>query len=132
MLSLLRILFQVGCLSPLQLVVLLGFCLVLLPGLYFSAFSFCFAICVCGLFSVGCRFVAPFSSGDCPLGDEVDPGACAGFLMGGTVPAHWQVELGLIPLVGRDMSRGMVKGGSVPRMTLDSLLLIDMAVFPLC
>lgn len=48
---------------------------------------------------------------------EIDPGACAGSL----VPAHWCVELGPIPLVGRAVSWGVFRCGSVLRMTLGSL-----------
>ena len=37
------------------------------------------------------------------------------------VPAHWWVELGLIPLVGRAVSRGVLRAGSGFRMTLGNL-----------
>ena len=39
----------------------------------------------------------------------------------GLVPTHWCLELGLIPLVGRVMSRRVFIGGSWLRMTLGSL-----------
>lgn len=77
--------------------VLLGFCLVPLSGTYFSAVSFCLAFSVSGLLSTGCAVV-------CLLVGAVDPGADARFLVAGTVPAHWWVELGLVLLVGRAMS----------------------------
>ena len=37
--------------------------------------------------------------------------ACAGFLVGGMVPALWWVELGFFPLVGWTISRGVFRGG---------------------
>ena len=40
---------------------------------------------------------------------------------GGLVPAHWWVELGLVPLVGRVVSRGVFIGGCLLRTTLSSL-----------
>ena len=40
-------------------------------------------------------------------------------MAGGT--AHWWVELGLVPLVGRAMSRGMFRGSLELRKTLGSL-----------
>ena len=39
----------------------------------------------------------------------------------GLVPVHWWVMLGLIPLVGRAMSRGVFRGGCEFSMTLGSL-----------
>ena len=37
------------------------------------------------------------------------------------MPAHWCVELGLVLLVGRAVSRGMFRGICALRMTLGSL-----------
>ena len=37
------------------------------------------------------------------------------------MPAHWWVELGLFPLVGRAVSHGVFWGGCEFSMTLDSL-----------
>ena len=37
------------------------------------------------------------------------------------MPAHWWVELGLGPLVGRVMSRGLSRGGCGLRKSLGSL-----------
>lgn len=48
-----------------------------------------------------------------------------GFVMAsqweGQVLAHWWVKLGLVPLVGRAVLRGVIKGSCVPRKTLGSL-----------
>ena len=37
------------------------------------------------------------------------------------MPAHWWVELGLLPLVGRAISRGVFRGGYGLRKALSSL-----------
>ena len=37
------------------------------------------------------------------------------------MPAHWSVELCLIPSVGGALSVGLIGGGCVPRRTLGSL-----------
>ena len=42
----------------------------------------------------------------------------------GLVPAHWWVQLGLVPLVGRAVSQGMFRGSCWLRITLGSLKLI--------
>ena len=39
----------------------------------------------------------------------------------GLVPAHWWVELGLVPLMGRAMSRGVFSGDCELSATLGSL-----------
>ena len=44
----------------------------------FIAFSFCLALCICGLLSADCRVVTSLASGVCPLVDEVGTGACGG------------------------------------------------------
>ena len=48
-------------------------------------------------------------------------GDCAGFLVEGLMPAHWWVELDLLPLVGRAMSQSMFAGSCWFRTTLGSL-----------
>ena len=63
-------LFQVDCLSPLHLVVLLGFYLVPSSGTYSSAISFCLTFCDCDFRSSGCRVVVLLASAVCPLVDE--------------------------------------------------------------
>ena len=77
LLSLLWILFQVDCLSPLQLVIFVGFYLVPSFATYFSVISFCLIYCVCDLLSTGCRIIVPLASGVCSLVAEVVPDACA-------------------------------------------------------
>lgn len=52
---------------------------------------------------------------------KVDSGACAGFVGEGLVPAHWWVELSLVPLVDRAMSRSMSRGSCGLRKSLGSL-----------
>ena len=59
--------FSVDCLSPLHLVVLLGFCLTSSSATYFSAVSFCLTFFVCGLRSTACRVIVPLDSGVFPL-----------------------------------------------------------------
>ena len=76
LLSLLSIIFQVDCLSPLHLVFLVSFYLAVSSARYFFVFSFCHTYCVCGLLSAGCRIVAPLASGVCPLLGEVGPETC--------------------------------------------------------
>ena len=111
LLSLLWILFQLDCLSPIHLVVLLRFYLVPLSGTYSSADSFCLTFCDCGFHSIGCRVVVLL--GFCCL----PPGGwdwCKGLVQAswweGLVSAHLWVELGLVPLVGRALSRGVFNG----------------------
>ena len=78
--------FQVDCLSPLHLVVLVGFYLDPLSAIYFFVFSFCLNYCVCGLLFTGCRIVVPLASGVCPPVGEVGPKACAIIpLLGGLI-----------------------------------------------
>ena len=52
---------------------------------------------------------------------EVGPGAVQASWWEGLVPAHWWVGLGLVPLVGRAMLRGVFRGSYALRMTLGSL-----------
>ena len=51
------------------------------------------------------------TSGVCLMVGEADLEACSGFLVEGQVPSHLWVDLGLGPLVGRAISRGMSRGG---------------------
>ena len=76
LLSLLWIIFQEDCLSPLHLVFLLEFYLVLSSGKYFSAVSFCVTFCVCSLCSSGNKIIVPLAFGVCRLVGEVGPGLC--------------------------------------------------------
>ena len=82
----------VDYLSPLHLVVLLGFYLVPSSGTYSSAVSFYLTFCDCGFCSAGCSVIVFLSSAVCPLLGEAVGEACAGFLVEGTVSC---------PLVGR-------------------------------
>lgn len=41
----------------------------------------------------------------------------------GLVPAHWWVGLSLVPFLGKVMSRGVIRGGSVRSMILACLLM---------
>ena len=45
---------------------------------------------------------------------------------------YWQVELSLVSLVGRTMSRGVIRRGCLPRMTLGKLSAGMCAVFSPC
>ena len=60
---------------------------------------------LCGHCFSGCRSVISFASGVCPLVDEVVPGACAGFLLGGTDACPLCMGMVLIPLIGKAISR---------------------------
>ena len=91
-LTLVTLTFHVACLSPLHLLVLLEFSFVPLSGTYHCAVSFCLALCICGLPSVGCRTVAPLASGVCPMAVEVDPGLAQPSWWEALVPAPWWVE----------------------------------------
>ena len=57
----------------------------------------------------------------CLLAGEAGLEACAGFLVGGLVPAHWWVKLSLGPLVVRTLSKGVSRGGYGFRKSLGSL-----------
>ena len=85
--------FQVGCQSPLHLV-LVGFYLVPLSGTCFSAISFFSNFLFSWSPSAGCRTVALLVSGVCPLVGEVGPGLVQASWCEGLVPALWWVELG--------------------------------------
>ena len=62
----------------------MSFYLAPLSATYISVISFCLMYCVCGLLSVGYSVVVPLASVVCSLVGEVGPGACVGFLVGGT------------------------------------------------
>ena len=86
----------------------MGFYLVPSSKTYFSTTSFCLTFCVCGLLSANWRIIGTLASGVCLLVGEIGSEACADFLVKGLVPAHWWVDLGLIPLVGTVMSRDIL------------------------
>ena len=114
LLSLLRILFQVDGLSPLHLFILLGFYLVPSSGTYSCAISFCLTFCDCGFCSAGCGVVVLLVSAVCPLvWMRLSKRLLQASWWEGLVPAHWWVELGLISLVGRAVSGGVVYWAAV-------------------
>ena len=76
LLSLLWVLFWVDCLSPIYLVVLLGFYLLPSSGTHSSAGSFCLTFCDCGFYSTDCRVVVLLLLSALPL-DEAGWEACA-------------------------------------------------------
>ena len=88
LLSLLWSIFWVICLSPLHLVVFLGFYFVPSSGTYSSSVSFCLTFCVYGVCSADCWIIIHSASAICPLSGEAGLEACAGFLIGVLVPAH--------------------------------------------
>ena len=70
LLSLLWIIFQVDCLSPLHLVVLPGFYLVPSSEAYSSAISLCLIFCDCSFCSTGFKVLVLLVSAVCLLVDE--------------------------------------------------------------
>ena len=74
--SLLWIFFHVDCLSPLNLVVLIGFHLAPSFLTYFFVFSFFWALYACDLLSIDYKTVVPFSGVVCSLLGEVGLEAC--------------------------------------------------------
>ena len=85
--------------------------LVVVPQFYFiphfSAVSFCLTFCICRLRSSGCSTVILLGSGVCTLMGEAGPGACARSWWEELIPAHWWMELDLVALVGRTLSKGV-------------------------
>ena len=77
---------------------------------YFSVVSFFLSYCVYALLSAGCRVVVPLASVVCPLVNEVGPGACAGFLVGGTGACTLVGEVESFPSEGRGHVRWCVLG----------------------
>ena len=67
------------------------------------------------------KFVVPLASGFHCLVSEVVRDSYAGFFWDGLVPTHWWMELDLVPLVGRVMSKSVSRGGCQLSMTLGSL-----------
>ena len=49
-----------------------------------------------------------------PPMDELDTGLWQVCRWEGLVPAHWKVELSLVPLVDRALSLGVIRGTCVP------------------
>ena len=120
-LSLLWILSQVDCLSPLHVVVHLGFYLILSSGTYFSTI-----IILSNFLCLGPLFyrVQECSSSCfwCLLPYEcLVRGLEQSSWWEGLAPAHWCVELGLVPVVSWALSRAMFGGGSELRATLGRL-----------
>ena len=87
-------LFQAHCLSLLQLVVLLGFCLV---SLKFLSGVILLTFCVCGLCSSGCRIVVLASAVSPPSWWGWSRGL-TGLLLGGAAAHPRGVGLGLVSL----------------------------------
>lgn len=114
----LNVLFQVNCLFPLHLVILLGFYLFPSSRAYSSTFSFCVTFCICG--PTGCKTVVHFVSGVFSLMPEDNGEACAAFLAGGAMPVPWRLELGLV-LKSRAIWSHVFRGCCGLRKTLDSL-----------
>ena len=86
LLSLLWILFQVDFLSPLCLVVLLGFYFISSSGTYSYAILFCSTFCDCGFHSAVCRVVGFLASAVCPQVDKVSKKPVHAFWWEGLVP----------------------------------------------
>ena len=63
----------------------------------------------------------PLAFGVCPWWVRLVQGLVQVSWWEGLVPAHWWVELGLVPLVGRAVSGGVFRGGCELSMTLGSL-----------
>ena len=121
LLSLLCIIFQADCLFQLHLVVLLGFYLVPLSGIYSSAILFCLTFCVYGHFSTGWRIVLLLPFGVCPLVGETHLEACADFLVG--VTGVWWLVGGANSWssVGRVMSKDLYRGSCELRKSFSSV-----------
>ena len=73
-----------------------------------------------GLLFAGHRVASSLSSGVLPFVDEIDTGACGRLPDGRDWPAHWQVEMSLVPQVFGALSLGVIRGGYVPRRTFGS------------
>ena len=87
----------------------MGFYLVPSSGTYFSVISFCLTFCVCGLHFSGCRIIAPLAASVCSLVGEAGPGACAGFLVGGTGVCPLVDGAGPCPSGGQGYIKGCVQ-----------------------
>ena len=117
-LSLLWIIFQVYCLFQFELAVLLAFYLVLSYRKYSSAVSFCLTFCDCGFCSTGLQFFLLLLPALWWMRSKrLVQASWSGRLM----PAHWWVELGLVPLVGVLYQCVCLAGSYRLRKTLGSL-----------
>lgn len=70
-----------------------------------DVFIFPINFSVCGLLFTGCRIISPLASGMCFLVVEGGPQPFSGFLMVGTVACFWWLELSLVLLVRRPMTK---------------------------
>ena len=107
-------------LSTFHLVVSLGFHLVSASETYSSPILFCLTTHICGLYSSGCR-TGVLASDVCPLADEVDPGACADFLVRGTGTYPLVGGVGSCPSGTQAVSRDVFIGRCWCRTTLSTL-----------
>lgn len=108
-LTIITVNFQVDCLSPLNLIVFVGFYHVPLSETYFSlVISLYLNLYICGLLSAGCRVLVPLSSGCCPLLSNVSPGVCADFLVGATGAFPDWCGAGSCPSGGQGHVKGYV------------------------
>ena len=110
-----------GRLSISSLFRLVGFYLAPSSATYFSVASFCLTYCVYGLFSTGCRVIVALASVVCPLVGEVGPGACVGFLVGGTGAYTLVDRAESLPPMGRASSGDVFWGVCDLSTTLGSL-----------
>ena len=105
--SLFCIHFRVDCLSiTLYQVIFVGFYHIPLSEIYFSVISFFLTLYDSGLLFIGWNVLVPLAPGVSSLVGKIVPGACAGFLVGGT---------GALSLVGGDRpftsdGQGLIKG----------------------
>ena len=130
--SLFWILFQIDCLSPLHLVVLLGFNLSPLSATYIFVISFCQTYCLCGLLSIGCRILSSLDSGVCPLVGKVSLEVCAiipliGSLVIRACPGYW-IEP---PLCSADFI-ALSEAGLLPSFWSRSSQIYFLAVILIC
>ena len=121
---LLSLLWILSCRSsPFHLVVLPVFGLIPLSGTYLSAMSF-FSRFLCLWFPFfrlqGC---SPSSFWHLPPGRWSWCRSLHRLSGERLVPAHWWVGLSLVPFLGKVMSRGVIRGGSVRSMILACLLM---------
>lgn len=84
-------------------------------------FSFYLNFSVCSLLFTHCRIISPLASGVCFLVVEGGPQPFTVFLMVGTVACFWWVELSLVLLVWRPMTKVEFWDGCKLKKTLNSL-----------
>ena len=123
----LNVLFQVNCLLPLHLVVLLGLHLFPSSRAYSFTFSFCITFCICS--PTACSTVVHLVFGVFSLIFEADEEACAAFLAGGAMPAPRWLELALVLKV-RAIWRDVFRGCCGLRKTLGNLSTDRWGCFP--